>query len=71
MAYTASDLAAVETAITALLTGNRAVQVSVGDKMIRYGETTLQDLQKLKIMIQQEIGLFSTRTYAKQGGRGL
>ena len=71
MAYTETDLASVETAITALLTGNRAVQVSVGDKMIRYGETTLQDLQKLKIMIQQELGQFSTRTYAKQGGRGL
>ncbi len=70
MAYTETDLASVETAITALLTGNRAVQVSIGDKNIRYGETTLQDLQKLKTMIQQELGLFYTRTYAKQGGRG-
>jgi len=70
MPYTETDLLNVEAAITALLTGNRAVQVSIAYKMVRYGDATLQDLQKLKLIIQKDLGLFASRTYAKQGGRG-
>ncbi|MFH0994063.1 MAG: gpW family head-tail joining protein [Pseudomonadota bacterium] len=70
MPYTETDLVNVEAAITALMTGKRAVQGSFADKMVRYGEVTLQDLQKLKLIIQQDLGLFASRTYAKQGGRG-
>ncbi|MFH0995788.1 MAG: gpW family head-tail joining protein [Pseudomonadota bacterium] len=69
MSYTETDLAKVEAAITALLTGRRPVQVSKSDGMIRYGEVTLPELQKLRLIIQQDLGLFAGRTYAKQGGR--
>lgn len=70
MAYTEEDLANVEAAILALSTGNRPAQVSSGDKMVRYGETTLPELQKLRALIQQDLGMYHVRTYAKQGGRG-
>ena len=55
MAFTSTDLTNVETAITELATGSREVQVSVGDKMIRYAETDLSKLMTLRTIIKADI----------------
>lgn len=69
MAFTSIDLSNIEAAIVALATGTRVVQVAIGDKSIRYTEAELDKLQSLRSLIQQELGMAYTRTYAKQGGR--
>ena len=74
MAYTATDLLNVETAIRALIAGDRAVSVSMSDKTISYERNDLPALRSLRDEIKAEVslaaGMYSRRTYAKQGGRG-
>lgn len=72
MAYTAEDLAAVEEAIVNLATGTREIEIafSAGYR-VKYHEATLDELLKLKAIIQQDTSTtFRARTYAKNGGRG-
>ena len=69
MAFTTSDLTAVEAAIVSLATGTQAVQVNIADKLIRYAETDLDKLRALRGMIQTELGSVYTRVYARNGGR--
>lgn len=57
MAFTSSDLTAVETAIRALITGERAVTVKIGEKTVTYQETDLKTLRELRGMIQKDIAL--------------
>jgi hypothetical protein len=69
MAFTASDLTNIDAAITAYYSGSRAEQVSKGDGMIKYATMSISDMLKLRALIQQELGISATRTYARQGGR--
>jgi len=55
MAYTETDLTNVETAIRSLMAGTRKVRLSMGDKMIEYARTDLNDLIKLKQEIINEM----------------
>jgi len=70
MAYTSTDLASIEAAIIKFATGASVVQVSIGDKLIRYAESDLPTLIKLKSDIEMSLGSYPARTYARQGGRG-
>lgn len=56
MAFTTVDLAAVETAIDNLIAGSRVetVRLSSG-KMVEYTKTNLDDLLKLKGIIERDI----------------
>jgi len=69
MAFSASDLANIESAIVALATGSRAARVTIGDKTIQYSETDIAKLQSLRAMIQAEVGTTIPRAYARNGGR--
>ena len=72
MSYTQSDLTNVKNAIIALATGTRVVRVSIGDKLIEYSQTKLNELKALRGEIQTELqssqkyGFVLTRT-----GKGL
>jgi hypothetical protein len=70
MAFTQTDLETIETAIMKLTAGQKAVDVTIRGKSIRYVETSLDQLQTLRVQIQRELGLVATRVYAKNGGRG-
>ena len=74
MAYTATDLLNIETAIRALIAGDRTVSVSISDKSIAYERSDLPALSALRDEIKAEVnltaGTYVRRTYAKQGGRG-
>jgi hypothetical protein len=75
MAWTSSDLTAIETAIRALITGTRSVQLTMGDKSIAYTAVDLPTLRAMRDEIKTEVGAAagtcSPRTYAKQGGRAI
>ena len=55
MAFTSSDLVSVETAIRALMTGDRAIKVRIGEKEVTYQQTDLATLRDLRKMIQADI----------------
>ncbi len=69
MAYTTTDLSSIESAIIDLATGARKVRVSIGDKMIEYGQIDIDKLQALKSVIERSLGTVPGRTYARQAGR--
>ena len=69
MAFTSTDLTNVETAIIALATGERVVQVNIADKLIKFSDVQIDELRILAAQIKMELGLVYTRTYGKQGGR--
>lgn len=52
MAFTSSDLDAVDRAIVALASGTRAEEVTFSDgRKVRYSAATLPDLRELRAMI--------------------
>ena len=73
--YTITDLANVTAAIRSIISGERAVSLSLGDKSITFTADKLADLRSLKKEIRFELGLadgsYATRTHAKNAGRGL
>ena len=72
--YTATDLTNVEEAIRAIIAGEREVSMTMDSKSATYTDANLEDLQKLRTNIINDIainaGTCTLRTYAKQGGRG-
>jgi len=55
MSFTSTDLATVETAIIALTSGKRSVQVEYAGKTVSYQAVDLDKLIKLRSLIQAEI----------------
>lgn len=55
MAYTSTDLTTIESAIIELAAGRRNVQVTLNGKSIRYAETDLPALRKLRDEIRAEL----------------
>jgi len=55
MAYTSTDLANVQAAVTALATGTRKVSVSLNGKTVQYGQVQLPELMTLRDQIQAEV----------------
>ena len=78
MAFTSSDLTAVETAIKDLAIGKRAVTFTLLDRVVRYAEAQLPDLLKLRDQIKEELGAAETdvtkrrpRVYRARHSKGL
>ena len=61
MAYTAADLANIEEAIVKLAMGARVVRVTIGDKLIEYGQAQLPELQELRDQMKNEMQAASGR----------
>jgi hypothetical protein len=60
--------------LTTMSSGNASIgSVSAGGKTITYksNKEFLEQLQFVKTMADQESGAYVSRTYAKQGGRGV
>ena len=55
MAYTATDLQNIQTAILALARGTRVVSVSVNGKTISYSPAQINELRALRDEIKSEI----------------
>ena len=70
MAFTATDLSIIESAIVDLATGTRTVSVSINGKTITYADADLNKLLALKSMISQSIGNVVPRAYARNCKRG-
>ena len=51
MAYTESDLTAVESAITEMAIGNRTGSIKLGEKEIKFADVTLPGLTRLRDQI--------------------
>ncbi len=73
MSYTQSDLDSVKAAILALATGERVVRVTIGDKMIEYGQAQLNHLRTLRAEIATELQAASgnPRVIVLQTSKGL
>ncbi len=61
MAYTATDLATIESAITSLAAGTRKVRVTMNGKTVEYGQVDLEQLRSLRDQIQAEVSSASGR----------
>lgn len=55
MAYTSTDLAALDVAIGKLVAGDRVVRFSKGDQMVEYGQADLAELRALRSEMVAEI----------------
>jgi hypothetical protein len=60
VAYDATLLAAIDTAIASLVAGTRTVALSMGDKSITYGQTQLKDLELLRNKVAAAIAAGGT-----------
>lgn len=76
MAYTPQDLAAIDSAIVALLAGERVTEIRFTDRLVKYQEVTANELRTLRGEIARQLGPqrvpLSGRTWAcAQAGKGL
>jgi len=55
MAFTSTDLTAIEQAMVAIASGERVVEVTIAGKTIKYQAADLNKLQKLRNMIQADV----------------
>jgi hypothetical protein len=55
MAWTESDLTAIETAIAAVIAGERPKSIKMGDKEIEFADVTLPGLTRLRDQISASI----------------
>ena len=55
MAFTSTDLTAVEQAMVAIASGERVVEVTIAGKTIKYQAADLNKLQQLRNMIQADV----------------
>ncbi len=61
MSYTSEDLQSVQEAIIKLATGERVVQVRVGDQLIEYAPADMEALRTLKGEISLALSTAETR----------
>jgi hypothetical protein len=55
MAFTSTDLTAIEQAMVAIASGERVVEVTIAGKTIKYQAADLNKLQQLRNMIQADV----------------
>ena len=56
MAYTPQDLAAIDSAIVALLAGERVTEIRFTDRLVKYQEVTANELRTLRGEIVRQLG---------------
>ena len=61
MAYTATDLAAVDAAILKIVNGQREVQVKYGDMQVTYSDVEIDKLRSLRSAMNSEIAATAGR----------
>ncbi len=66
--YTQAQLDAQNAAILTYA-AQMAIQVDIGDKMIRYSDSKLNDMISLRNAMEIALGHVQARTYARNGGR--
>lgn len=73
MAYSAADLAAIDTAILKIVNGQREVQVKYGDMQVTYSDVDIDKLRALRSSMQSEIAGTAgrRRTTVVSTGKGL
>ena len=71
MAYTSTNLVAVQTALLALATGDRVVSVSMEGQTIEYGRADITKLEALRSSIIAEINRTSTNCIVIKTSKGL
>jgi len=54
MAFTSTDLQNIEKALLELATGARVVRLSIGDRLVEYGQAQLNDLKRLREEVRAE-----------------
>ncbi len=59
--YTQEDLNIVQSAIVALASGKRIVQVRINGKVLQYAQSDLTELRRLRDEIKTEVFATSTR----------
>ena len=74
MAYTQSDLDAIDDAILAYGLGQRAGSATIAGHTVKFAEISLKELEQVRSTIAASVaaaaGTYSPRAYAKNGGRG-
>ncbi len=70
MAYTQTDLDAVDKAILDFALGKRAGRITIGPHTVEFAVATSGDLQSLRGLIAQGVVGFSPRSVARNAGRG-
>ena len=55
MAFTSTDLTAIEQAMVAIASGERVVEVTIAGKIIKYQAADLNKLQQLRNLIQADV----------------
>jgi len=71
MAYDASTLTAVETAIAGLIAGTAVVSVTMNGRTIQYTRASLGELQKLKAEIETQLGTRKRTKFFRMTNKGL
>lgn len=57
MAFTTADLDTIDTALLAIGTGTRAVEVAFADgRRVKYSDANLKQLQELRGFVAQQVG---------------
>jgi hypothetical protein len=69
MSYTRTDLQTIESAILELAAGTAVVSFTIGGKTIEFHQNRLENLLKLRTVIQRELGLAPTTLYLRNAGR--
>lgn len=67
MAFTASDLTNLETAIMKLVNGTRVVECNMDGDLVIYHRTDLQDMMNLRDQIKAEIALAASTDTTNRG----
>jgi hypothetical protein len=67
--YTQVEYDALKTAYISLLSGEKAIQVSIGGKFIRYQDSQIKSVQSLLAAMELDLGIVVSRAYAKPKGR--
>ena len=67
--YSQSEYDALKSAYLELVQGIQVVQVSIGGKFVRYREAQIPAIERMLNIMAKDLGLVTSRAYAKPKGR--
>jgi hypothetical protein len=67
--FTEAEYSSLKSAYISLLSGEKAIQVSIGGKFIRYQDSQIKSIQSLLATMELDLGKVVARAYAKPKGR--